>query len=453
MRIEWGKKKGGETPPSTASDSAVSEPAAAPTTASGIRRAAAAAAPTSLAQVLMQEGNISQDQMKEALEIQKNEGGFLGQILIDKGCFDENSLTSFLAKQCKIPHLSLLDYLFEGDMFEYIPRDVCVKLRVLPIDKLGKNLTVGMVNPLDAKARDTIQELCPDLRIKPILCAYSHYKKIMEKFVGEEEGDDGAQEMSLADYGLASPDAGKSKTETPKAEAPKAKAPKAKEPKKEEPPAPVEEPVVVEPIAVEPIAEEIPVAVAEPDVTEPALDGETILGEIMSGDDAEEEPPIVEADPSEPAGVMEEMLSVMRDSMRDTYAVLARRMALFRGLNSEEVAKVFASGMTAEHDVGDTIFEKGDKSDDLHVVLSGKVDVIDEGRTMASIEAGGLLGEMAWISDEPRSATAVVVEPTSLITLSDDVFKNLVSKDASIQLLMNIILTLTERLRIANESK
>ncbi len=439
MRIEWGKKKGSETPPSTASDSAVSEPDAAPTTASGIRRAAAAAAaPTSLAQVLMQEGNISPGQMKEALEIQKKEGGFLGQILIDKGCFDENSLTSFLAKQCKIPHLSLLDYLFEGDMFEYIPRDVCVKLRVLPIDKLGRNLTVGMVNPLDTKARDTIRDLCPDLRIKPILCAYSHFKKVMEKFVGEEEGEDGAQEMSLADYGLATPDAGKSKKEEPKAE----------EPKKEEPPAPVEEPVVVEPIA-----EEIPVAVAEPDPAEPALDGDTILGVIMSDDGAEEKPPIGEADPSEPAGVMEEMLSVMRDSMRDTYAVLARRMTLFRGLNSEEVAKVFASGMTAEHDVGETIFEKGDKSDDLHVVLSGKVDVIDEGRTMASIEAGGLLGEMAWISDEPRSATAVVVEPTSLITLSDDVFKNLVSKEASIQLLMNIILTLTERLRIANESK
>jgi hypothetical protein len=444
MRIEWGKKKSSETPPSTASDSAVSKPAAAPTTASGIRRAAAVpAAPTSLAQVLIQEGNISPGQMKEALEIQKKEGGFLGQILIDKGCFDENSLTSFLAKQCKIPHLSLLDYLFEGDMFEYIPREVCVKLRVLPIDKLGKNLTVGMVNPLDAKARDTIRDLCPDLRIKPILCAYSHFKKVMEKFVGEEEGGDGAQEMSLADYGLATPEAGKSKTETPKAE----------EPKKEKPPAPVEEPVVVEPTEVEPIAEEIPVAVAEPDPAEPALDGETVLGEIMSDESAEEEPHIGEADPSEPAGVMEEMLSVMRDSMRDTYAVLARRMVLFRGLSSEEVAKVFASGMTAEHDVGETIFEKGDKSDDLHVVLSGKVDVIDDGRTVASIEAGGLLGEMAWISDEPRSATAVVVEPTSLITLSDDVFKNLVSKEASIQLLMNIILTLTERLRIANESK
>jgi hypothetical protein len=440
MRIEWGKKKGSETPPSTASDSAVSEPAAAPTTASGIRRAAAAApaVPTSLAQVLMQEGNISPGQMKEALEIQKKEGGFLGQILIDKGCFDENSLTSFLAKQCKIPHLSLLDYLFEGDMFEYIPRDVCIKLRVLPIDKLGKNLTVGMVNPLDTKARDTIRDLCPDLRIRTILCAYSHFKKVMEKFLGEEDGEGGAQEMSLADYGLATPDADKSKKE----------APKAKEPKKEEPPAPVEEPVVVEPIA-----EEIPVAVVEPDPAEPALDGDTILGEIMSDDGVEEEPHIGEADPSKPAGVMEEMLSVMRDSMRDTYAVLARRMALFRGLNSEEVAKIFASGMTAEHDVGETIFEKGDKSDDLHVVLSGKVGVIDEGRTMASIEAGGLLGEMAWISDEPRSATAVVVEPTSLITLSDDVFKNLVSKEASIQLLMNIILTLTERLRIANESK
>ncbi|HJP37020.1 MAG TPA: cyclic nucleotide-binding domain-containing protein, partial [Gammaproteobacteria bacterium] len=327
-----------------------------------------------------------------------------------------------------MPHLSLLDYPFEGDVFEYILRDACVELRVLPIDKLGKNFTVGMVNPLDVKARERIRELCPELRIKPILCAYSHYKKVMEKFLGEDDEGGGAQEMSLADYGFATPDADK------------------EEPKEKATPVAPEEPVAVEPVEAEPIevepieeaavAEEIPLSVPEVNPAEPALDGETILGAIMSDDteDAAEEPSLSEVDASQPADVMEEMLSVMRD----TYAVLARRMPLFRGLNSEEVAKIFASGMTAEHDVGATIFEKGDQSDELHVVLSGKVDVVDEGRKVASIEAGWLLGVMAWISDEPRSAVAV--EATSLITLSDDVFENLVSKEASIQQLMNIIL-------------
>ncbi|HJP37019.1 MAG TPA: hypothetical protein QF901_13660 [Gammaproteobacteria bacterium] len=79
MRIGWGKKKDGETPPPP-SKAGAPAPALAPTSASGIRCAAAAVkeAPKSLAQVLMQEDNVSRGQMEEALAAQKEEGGFLG---------------------------------------------------------------------------------------------------------------------------------------------------------------------------------------------------------------------------------------------------------------------------------------------------------------------------------------------------------------------------------------
>ena len=107
--------------------------------------------------------------------------------------------------------------------------------------------------------------------------------------------------------------------------------------------------------------------------------------------------------------------------------------------------------MTAEAEPGDCIFKKGDDSDELYVILGGKMEIVDGDRVVASLGPGDLLGEMAWISDAPRTATARAVESSSLITLNDDVFQNLLSKEASIQLLMNIILLLTERLRISME--
>ncbi len=131
----------------------------------------------------------------------------MGQILVDRGCFAEKSLTSFLVKLCNIPHLNLLEYLLDRDLFQCIPMEVCVEHYVIPIYKLGKNLTVEMVDPLNMEVRKKIRELCPELRIKPILCACSHYKKVIEELLGSEgEGRGGTQEMDSAGRGSFPPE-------------------------------------------------------------------------------------------------------------------------------------------------------------------------------------------------------------------------------------------------------
>ncbi len=467
MRIMWGKEK---TPEVAAPPSVQARPAApAPAPASGVRpglspaprRVAVETAPAqrSLAEVLIQEGHISQAQLDEAVALQKTQGGFLGQILVDLKYFDENSLISFLAKQCKIPHLSLLDYLIDPALLSLIPEPVCLEYQLLPIDKLAKNLTVAMVNPLDARALEKIRELNPDLRIKPILCAYSHYQAVVKKIFGGKKGDTGQHEMTAADYGLS-----------PKA-AEKPKAPPPPAPGHPIVPTPVapQSPLQSEAIAAPPIPslveEEIPAATFEfvadnapsPAPVEP-VDGHAIINAFMDIGDtvvpaAAATPPahVPAVDTPASSFMMQEMLDVMRDSMRETYEVLARRMELFRGLSSNDVAKVFASGMSTEFDTGEVVFNKGDQSDELYVVLAGKVDILDGDRQIATLGPGDILGEMAWISDEPRSATAIALEPATLVCLSDDVFHNLISSDASIQLLMNIILLLSERVRTANE--
>ena len=456
MRIMWGKEKAPEVAapvPAQNRPSVAPAPATAP--ASGIRpglspappprRAASEAVPAqrSLAEVLLEQGHISKGQLDEAMAIQKTSGGFLGQILVDLKYFNENSLITFLAKQCKIPHLSLLDYLIDPALLSLIPESVCLEYQLLPIDKLAKNLTVAMVNPLDAKALEKIRELHPDLRIKPILCAYSHYQVVVRKIFGGTKSETGQHEMTAADYGLS-----------PKtAEKPKASpAPVQVQPVDSIPVAtPVPAPLDVAIPASAPV-EEIVFAVAVE-----AVDGDVIVNAFMDTGDAvvpaAAASPVQSPAPATPAAsfMMQEMLDVMRDSMRETYEVLARRMELFRGLSSNDVAKVFASGMSTEFDTGEVVFNKGDQSDELYVVLTGKVDIRDGERLIATLGPGDILGEMAWISDEPRSATAVALEPATLVSMSDDIFHNLISSEASIQLLMNIILLLSERVRAANQ--
>jgi CRP-like cAMP-binding protein len=135
--------------------------------------------------------------------------------------------------------------------------------------------------------------------------------------------------------------------------------------------------------------------------------------------------------------------------MRNTYAVLARRISLFRGLDPESVVKLFARGKTVEYGADEIIFKKGEEGRLMYVILSGSVDIIDDGRTLAHLEEGQNFGEMALLANTSRSATAQTVTPTSLLMLSfSDITQDLDSA-TSLQLLVNITVTLSMRLRKA----
>lgn len=52
--------------------------------------------------MLVKKGVITEEQMKEALEIQKKEGGLIGIILVSQGIISEQKLVEYLAIQAKI---------------------------------------------------------------------------------------------------------------------------------------------------------------------------------------------------------------------------------------------------------------------------------------------------------------------------------------------------------------
>ncbi len=137
-------------------------------------------------------------------------------------------------------------------------------------------------------------------------------------------------------------------------------------------------------------------------------------------------------------------------SMISKFAEMARRVPLFNGLSPEDVAKIFSKGMTLTIEKGNVIFFQGTTGNQMYVVLGGKVDLYDNKRYIASLTTGDLFGEMAVINNEPRSATAVAAEDTSLFMLSETVFQRLMEKRVAIRMLLNIVGTQSRRLRDMN---
>ena len=133
------------------------------------------------------------------------------------------------------------------------------------------------------------------------------------------------------------------------------------------------------------------------------------------------------------------------------YRQLLERIELFRNLSVEDVERIFTKGMTMHVPKGSVIFYQNTTGNTMFVILAGKVDLYSKDQRIATLGTGDTMGEMALISEEPRSATAIASEDTNLFVLSETTFQRLMTKRVAVQMLLNIIGTLSKRLRDTNK--
>lgn len=106
---------------------------------------------------------------------------------------------------------------------------------------------------------------------------------------------------------------------------------------------------------------------------------------------------------------------------------------------------------------GAVLFSEGDQGDFMCVVLQGRLDICkkdaqQEDKTVATVNAGRSLGEMAMVDSEARSATAVVIEPAVLAVLTRESFAEITrDKPAlAVALLLKIAQLISQRLRLTS---
>jgi CRP-like cAMP-binding protein len=130
---------------------------------------------------------------------------------------------------------------------------------------------------------------------------------------------------------------------------------------------------------------------------------------------------------------------------------LTKRVELFKGLDPHDVGKIFAKGLTKLVPKGEAVFFQGTVGNTMFVLLGGKVDLYDGKRYLASLSPGDAFGEMAIINREPRTATALAAEDSKVFELSEQTFHKLMTKRVAIQILLNIIGMMSERLTGMNK--
>ena len=109
------------------------------------------------------------------------------------------------------------------------------------------------------------------------------------------------------------------------------------------------------------------------------------------------------------------------------------------------VARAFfeSAGKEESVDTGTVFFAENEKAsrlllkrDKMYYLLEGQVALVAKGQPIGAPKAGEIFGEMAAISDSPRSATAVAKSPCRVLSLDDKAFTAALQKKPEFALMM-----------------
>jgi type IV pilus assembly protein PilB len=112
---------------------------------------------TQIGELLLRENLITREQLDTALKEQQQGGTRIGFSLVSSGAVSEPDLTRLLSRQYRVPAVDLSEVEVDAKILQLVPADFSTKHLVLPLRRVGRTLTVAMVNPTDLGVVDDLK--------------------------------------------------------------------------------------------------------------------------------------------------------------------------------------------------------------------------------------------------------------------------------------------------------
>ncbi len=137
-----------------------------------------------LGELLVRQKLISYDQLKQALEYQRQHGGRLGSCLVRMGLVRDEDVTAALSLQYGVPWINLRCYEIDPAVIKLVPREMAARYQMIPLSRVGSTLTVAISDPTDLLAMDDLK-FVTGFNVEPLVASESSVSEAIRKSYGD----------------------------------------------------------------------------------------------------------------------------------------------------------------------------------------------------------------------------------------------------------------------------
>jgi CRP/FNR family cyclic AMP-dependent transcriptional regulator len=118
---------------------------------------------------------------------------------------------------------------------------------------------------------------------------------------------------------------------------------------------------------------------------------------------------------------------------RNEKVELIKRAPLFWNCSKRQLQQIAQIADEIDLREGKEMTRQGERGREFFVLLEGEADVIKDGRTINRLGSGDFFGEIALVSDTPRTATVTATSPVRALVITDRSFRRLMEDQPEIQ--------------------
>ncbi len=146
--------------------------------------------------LLVEAGAITDEQLQMALDHQKENGGRLGNVIMEMGFISQELLITVLTTQMGIDYIELRSCKLDEDLLKQLPENLVQKYKAIPIayDEENPNiLRVAMADPMDLNAIDDIG-IALNTQVEPLLAMEDDIDNAIGKYYGNAQAMEAAEQ-------------------------------------------------------------------------------------------------------------------------------------------------------------------------------------------------------------------------------------------------------------------
>src|SRR5712672_1779866 len=137
-----------------------------------------------IGELLLKEKRSTPEQLQEALNYQRTNGGKLGFNLIKLGYVKDEEITALLSKQYGVPSIALTQFEIDPAVVKLVPGETAQKYQIVPLSRAGSTLTIAMTDPTNVFAMDDIKFMT-GYTVEPVVASETAVIDAIAKYYGK----------------------------------------------------------------------------------------------------------------------------------------------------------------------------------------------------------------------------------------------------------------------------